>query len=97
MPQASQGVQPLVRNEVTQNSPDIQMSGLFASHAEPQRGVSEANRRIAAALRPEMSTHTGFTLYRSAPFGFKYCLLHKEAIQEGHDLGAGAILSLIHI
>ena len=30
------------------------MSGLFASHAEPQRGVSEANRRIAAktALTP---------------------------------------------
>lgn len=26
---ATQGVQPLVRNEVTQNSPDIQMPGLF--------------------------------------------------------------------
>ena len=26
----AQGVQPLVRNEVTQNSPDIQVSGLFA-------------------------------------------------------------------
>lgn len=26
--QASQGVQPLVRNKVTQNSPDIQTSGL---------------------------------------------------------------------
>ena len=31
------------------------MSGLFVSHAEPRRGVSEANRRITAALRPEMS------------------------------------------
>ena len=30
MPQAAQGVQPLVRNEVTQNSPDTRMSGLFA-------------------------------------------------------------------
>ena len=67
MPQASQGVQPLVRNEVTQNSPDIQMSGLFASHAEPQRGVSEANRRIAAALRPEMSAHTGLTRIEVRP------------------------------
>ena len=28
---AAQGVQPLVRNEVTQNSPDIQVSGLSAS------------------------------------------------------------------
>ena len=26
---AAQGVQPLVRNAVTQNSPDIQVSGLF--------------------------------------------------------------------
>ena len=55
----AQGVQPLVRNAVTQNSPDIRVSGLFASHAEPQRGVSEANRRIAAALRLEMDAHTG--------------------------------------
>ncbi len=31
--QASQGVQPLVRNGVTQNSPDIQTSGLFASQS----------------------------------------------------------------
>ena len=44
------------------------MSELFASHAEPRRGVSEANRRIAVALRPEMSAHTGLALYRSAPF-----------------------------
>ena len=29
-----------------------------APHTEPQRGVSEANRRIAAALRPEMDAHT---------------------------------------
>ena len=43
--QASQGVQPLVRNEVTQSSPDTQASGLSASHTEPQRGVSERNRR----------------------------------------------------
>lgn len=70
MPQASQGVQPLVRNAVTQNSPDIRVSGLFASQ----------------------SAHTGFTLYRSAPFGFRCCLLHKEAIQEGDDLGAGAVV-----
>ena len=31
--QAAQGVQPLVRNEVTQNSPDIQTSGLSASQS----------------------------------------------------------------
>ena len=30
MPQASQGRHSLVRNAVTQNSPDIQVSGLFA-------------------------------------------------------------------
>ena len=33
----AQGVQPLVRNEVTQNSPDIQMSGLFASQSARYR------------------------------------------------------------
>ena len=39
--QASQGVQPLVRNEVTQNSPDILLSGLSASQSAhtPVRGV----------------------------------------------------------
>ena len=31
--QASQGVQPLVRNGVTQNSPDICLSGLSASQS----------------------------------------------------------------
>ena len=30
---AAQGVQPLVRNGVTQNSPDIRVSGLFASQS----------------------------------------------------------------
>ena len=30
---AAQGVQPLVRNEVTQNSPDFQSSGLLASQS----------------------------------------------------------------
>ena len=30
---AAQGVQPLVRNEVTQNSPDIQVSGLLPRRA----------------------------------------------------------------
>ena len=34
-----QGVQPLVRNAVTQNSPDIQMSGLSASQSA-HTGVS---------------------------------------------------------
>ena len=49
------------------------MSGLFALHAESRRGVSEANRRIAVALRPEMNARkcafipTGFFVPYSSP------------------------------
>ena len=55
------------RRDALHRSASWNASPCSASHTEPQRGVSEANCRIAAALRPEMSAHTGVTPYRSAP------------------------------
>ena len=46
---------------MTQNSPDIRMSGLFVLYAEPHRDIFEASRRLFGWRYAHMQ---GLPLYR---------------------------------
>ena len=61
---AAQGVQPLVRNAVTQNNPDIQMPGLFA----PQDAHTGITPYRSAPLVPK-----GFPHITANRYLIRYC------------------------
>lgn len=60
-------MQSLTQNVVMESAPvDSGSRGYSVLHTERQRGISEVNRRNAAAFRPERNTQMGF-LVRKAP------------------------------